>query len=177
MVLLAVIAAHLAIIDVAIRAAPTLKFIAWQLGEQITLVYVPPPVATEDRASRDTPTATPSRQRTHKDTAPQNRNPESPLISIPSPEQPPPPIDWEKEAELAAQSAIKPDEYRNLSGMSAEQRKWITDHQFVPEPPGIAWKRPVLDHTPEGMPIIHLGDRCVIMPPLPMVFCKIGKSH
>jgi len=46
-----------------------------------------------------------------------------------------------------------------------------------PEPAGIAWKRPVLDHTPEGMLIIHLGERCVILPPLPMVFCKIGWMH
>jgi hypothetical protein len=179
-VLLAVIAAHLAVIYVAIRANPTLRFSAAKPSERIRLVYLPAPAPAEGRSFTDLPKPAPTRQGTkihEADSATRSNVPDSPLVSILPTEQAPPLIDWEKEAELAAQNSIKPDGYRNLSGLSPEQLKWISDNQFVPEPPGIAWKRPVLDHTPDGMLIIRLGDRCVIMPPLPMVFCKIGWKH
>jgi hypothetical protein len=180
MVLLAVIAAHLAVIYFAIHATPTLKFSASNPHEQIILVYLPRPAPVAGRASPVVQNPTPNRQPTKPNrahSAAHNNDPDSPLISIPPAEPPPPMIDWEKEAALAAQNSIKPDGYRNLSGLSPEQLKWISDNQFAPEPAGIVWKRPVLDHTPDGLLIIHLGERCVIVPPLPMVFCKIGWMH
>jgi hypothetical protein len=168
-VFLLVIAIHAMVIFLVIRATPTHQFNASTPADQITLLYLPAPrqlTPTQQRALPNNVTPV----------APKAEQASPPVLLTPK-QEPAPIIDWDKEAVLAAQNAIKPDGYRNLSGLSPAQLKWISDNGYVPEAPGVVWKRPVFDHTADGMPIIHLGDRCVMVPPLPIVYCKIGRAH
>ena len=108
-----------------------------------------------------------------------------PVGALPSqPEVPPqseplrPSIDWEHEAELAAQKEIarteKEKAYRDLSALSAAQRNWIKQNHMEPAPPGIQWKHPRVEIR-DGFPIIWINDRCVFIPWMMFaVFCGIG---
>jgi hypothetical protein len=174
-VLILVIAIHAMLILLAIHANPTLRIDSSTAADRIALLYLPPPPSEQQTPKASQPTSAESRvHRSKASPVAPNGSPPGPLPTV---QEPAPMIDWENEAAVAAQNALKPDNYRNLSGLSPQQLKWIADNQYVPAPPGIEWRRPVLDHTPEGTLLIHLGDRCVIVPPLPMVFCKIGKVH
>ena len=91
----------------------------------------------------------------------------------------PPKIDWETEAELAAQSAVanagRESHYRNLSALSPEQLSWVRQNHLEQANPGIPWKYRRVEVTAGGFPIIHINDNCVAIPLLMMmVFCKIG---
>jgi hypothetical protein len=91
----------------------------------------------------------------------------------------PPPIDWDKEAELAAQNAIsnagKEAAYRNLAALTPAQRDWISYNGLEPAAPGIPWAQRRVEIVQGGLPIIHINDHCVAIPFLMMmVFCKIG---
>jgi hypothetical protein len=90
-----------------------------------------------------------------------------------------PKIDWEKEAELAAQNTIanagKQNGYRNLSALSPEQMSWVRQNHLEPAEPGIPWKYRRVEIAEGGFPIIHINDHCVAIPFLMMmVFCTIG---
>jgi hypothetical protein len=90
-----------------------------------------------------------------------------------------PKIDWANEADLAAQNAMAraaaEENYRNLSGLSADQLKWVRENELVPAEPGIPWKYRRVEITEGGFPIIHINDHCIAVPLLlMMVFCKIG---
>jgi hypothetical protein len=168
-VFLFVVAIHAMAVFLAIRATPIHRLNALTPADEITLLYLPAgPAPAEQRpspASLPRPTA---QQRDHPDKA-------TPIT--PQAQQNLPPaqiIDWDKEAELAAENAIKPDGYRNLSGLSPRQLKWIADNHYEPAPPGIDWKRPVLDHTSDGLLIIHIGDHCVLMAGI--FLCGAGKK-
>lgn len=96
-----------------------------------------------------------------------------------SPREPPPRIDWDKEAELATQNAIstadKNNSYRNLSALSPEQLSWVRQNHLEPAAPGIPWKYRRVEIAEGGLPIIHINDHCVAIPFLMMmVFCRIG---
>jgi hypothetical protein len=95
------------------------------------------------------------------------------------PEELPPPIDWEREAEIATQNALKDAEtrgaYRDLSALSPAQLSWVRENHFEPAAPGIPWKYRRVEVTEGGFPIIHINDHCIVVPLLMMmVFCKIG---
>ncbi len=97
-------------------------------------------------------------------------------ITLP-PEAPPrPSVDWQREAELAAQNAIADAErqgnFRDLSSLTPLQLDWIKRNHMEPAPPGIPWKRPRVEVTPGGLPIIWINERCVLV--IVMVFCGIG---
>ena len=93
-----------------------------------------------------------------------------------------PGIDWRRELELAAQNqasnADKQQKFRDLSkSMSPAQLDWLKRHHMEPaNNPGKRWKRPRVEVTAGGLPIVHLNDHCVLVPLflIPMVFCSIG---
>ena len=93
------------------------------------------------------------------------------------PEAPPPAIDWEHEAELAARNGVaeteKQGKYRDLSALSAEQLSWAKKNHMEPAAPGIPWTHPRFEfdaHT--GLPVFWINDHCVLV--TLMVFCAIG---
>jgi hypothetical protein len=89
-----------------------------------------------------------------------------------------PDIDWQREAELAAQNAVADAEregnFRDLSSLTPLQRDWITRNHMEPAPPGIHWQHPRVQFIDRGVPIpiIWINDRCVLI--IPLVFCGIG---
>lgn len=88
-------------------------------------------------------------------------------------------IDWEEEAERAAENAIaNSDEengFRDLSALSPQQLDWIRRNHMEPAQPGIAWTYRRVEITKGGFPIVHINDHCVAVPfLLVMVFCQIG---
>jgi hypothetical protein len=98
-------------------------------------------------------------------------------ITLPT-ETPPPVVDWQHEAELAAQNAVADAEregnIRDLSSLTPLQLDWIKRNHMEPAPPGIHWKRPRVEFIDRGVPIpvIWINDRCVLI--IPLVFCGIG---
>jgi hypothetical protein len=88
-------------------------------------------------------------------------------------------IDWQHELELAVQNRVANEEaekaYRDLSkSMSPSQVDWLKQHHMEPASPGLTWKKPRVEITKGGMPIVHINDHCVLVPLLfvPMVFCS-----
>jgi hypothetical protein len=94
------------------------------------------------------------------------------------PEAPPPPaIDWEHEAELAARNGVaeaeKQRNYRDLSALSAEQLSWAKKNHMEPAAPGIQWTHPRVEFDAHsGLPVFWINDHCVLV--TLMVFCAIG---
>ena len=99
-----------------------------------------------------------------------------------SPTEERPRIDWAAAAELAAQNGaadLEQQRYRDLSALSSAlspaQRAWLKQQKLEPVPPGIRWKPSRVEVTPEGLPIIHVNDHCVVIPMLAfLMFCHIG---
>ena len=96
----------------------------------------------------------------------------------PPPEAPQPHIDWQREAELAAQNAVtgaaREGNFRDLSSLTPLQLDWIRRNHMEPAPPGIHWNHPRVQFIDRGVPIpvIWINDRCVLI--IPLVFCGIG---
>ena len=105
--------------------------------------------------------------------------PPEPATNAPPVTTPPAPnLDWQREAELAAQSALDEAErrskYRDLSALSAEQLSWAKRNHMAAAPPGIAWTHPRFEFDRySGLPIFWINDHCVLV--TLMVFCAIGK--
>ncbi len=95
------------------------------------------------------------------------------------PEAPPPQVDWQHEADLAAQNAVagaeREGKFRDLSSLTPQQRDWIKRNRMEPAPPGIQWRPPRVEFIDRGVPIpvIWINDRCVLI--VPLVFCHIGR--
>jgi len=129
-------------------------------------------------AKLEKPQILPSRKRSSAPVAATSRpEPSENAAATTPPDEPK--IDWDKEAELAAQSALaeaaRENGYRNLSALSPEQLAWVRQNQMEAAAPGIAWKYRRVEITEGGFPIIHINDHCVAIPLLlMMVFCKIG---
>jgi hypothetical protein len=104
--------------------------------------------------------------------APSDRPQMTPLE--PSPQRK---IDWEHEAELAAQNAVagaeKQKNYRDLSALSPEQLSWIRENHMEPMPAGIQWTHPRFEFDSRtGLPVLWINDHCVLV--MLMVFCGVG---
>jgi hypothetical protein len=94
------------------------------------------------------------------------------------PEEPEHPnIDWQHEAELAAENGVaaaeKEKHYRDLSALSPAQLSWVTQNRMRRAPAGIKWQHPRFEFDREsGLPILWINDHCVLVTLL--VFCRIG---
>jgi hypothetical protein len=98
-------------------------------------------------------------------------------IEAPPQAPPPPAIDWEHEAELAARNGVaeaeKQRKYRDLSALSAEQLSWAKKNHMEPAAPGIQWTHPRFEFDAHsGLPVFWINDHCVLV--TLMVFCAIG---
>jgi hypothetical protein len=176
LIFFAVLMFHIAIVLLAIRAARLPISPSAPMEEPLVLLLLPPKarIATDVPAPQTRvgqPRLAPSKAVEPK-LAPNGSN-----AATGSPQQPP--IDLEKEAQLAAQNAIanaaRENDYRNLSALSPEQLSWLRQNHLEPVEPGIPWKYRRIEITEGGFPIIHINDHCVAIPlMLMMVFCKIG---
>jgi hypothetical protein len=170
LVFLAVLISHVVIVLLVIRTA-------WQAISSPKSAYEPllvmffhdkaPPIA-EDVTRRS---AASSAHTATREPVPDN------ALTVPPDVPPQPKIDWEHEAELAAQigvaSAEKDKNYRDLSALSAAQLSWAKRNHMEPMRPGIQWQHPRFEFDRHsGLPILWINDHCVLV--TLMVFCAIG---
>jgi hypothetical protein len=99
-------------------------------------------------------------------------------ITVPPEAAPQPKIDWEREAELAAQNGVanaeRQKDYRDLSALSPAQLSWIKRNHMEPMPPGIQWHHPRFEFDRNSaLPVLWINDHCVLV--TLMVFCGVGK--
>jgi hypothetical protein len=136
-----------------------------------------PPVTT---TSADTPLNSKAPERRQptpaRDSQPETAQAET-SRAIHPPSETAPKIDWQKEAELAAQNGVanadKERAYRNLGGLSDAQLKWVRDNHMVQMEPGIVWAHPRVEIDKATLiPIVHINDHCVLV--LVFVFCSVG---
>jgi hypothetical protein len=174
LILLVVLVSHSVIVVVALRVARLVIATPTSSYEPLMLMLLPNRARTADGGSA--PRAAESREARR----PSKREPTlDNAISAPFEEPTQPKTDWAREAELAIQNELAAAErdkgYRDLSALTPAQRSWITQNHMEPVPPGIPWKHPRVEITPEGLPIIWVNDHCVIVPLMAMMmFCKIG---
>jgi hypothetical protein len=175
LIFLAVLMLHAAIVLLLVRPVRLLTH-SGTSDEPLLLMLlrsIPPP-ATGAASPRPAPAANARSAKREPAPVPDN------AITLPPeapPEGPPrPSIDWQHEAELAAQNAIAGAEregnFRDLSSLTPSQLDWIKRNHMEPAPPGIPWKRPRVEITPGGLPVIWINERCVLV--VVMVFCGIG---
>jgi hypothetical protein len=168
---------HVVIVLIAIRTARQLNLPASDSQQPLILLLLKQKPRSALKGSMRHATASSagaarSKARTTRDTAqPQ---------AVPSETLPQPPIDWQREAQLAVQNdllnAEKQQNYRDLSALSAEQLSWIRRNHLEPAPPGITWHHHRVEFDKSsGLPMFWINDNCVIVAPLMlMVFCRIG---
>jgi hypothetical protein len=176
LVFLAVLLCHIAIVSFLMRETPR-PYASRGVSQSTVLLFLQPSV-------REPQTLTPPRPATKPPAGVPKVRTATPSVTTDdsiaaSPEELPPKIDWDKEAERAADNAIteadKQNAYRNLSALSPQQLTWVRQNQLEPAPSGIPWKYRRVEITDGGLPIIHINDHCVSIPMLMfMVFCKIG---
>jgi hypothetical protein len=171
LILVAVLMLHAAIVLLLIRPG-RLSTSSGTSDEPIILMLlhsIPPP-ATAIATPRPAPASKARSAKRGPAPAPDN------AITLPPAPPPQPSVDWQHEAELAAQSAVADAEregkFRDLSSLTPLQLDWIKRNHMEPAPPGIHWKRPRVEVTPGGLPIIWINERCVLV--IVMVFCGIG---
>jgi hypothetical protein len=173
LIFLAVLMLHAAIVLLLIRPARLLT----NSGPRdpplfLMLLHSIPPPTTGVATPRPAPASKPRSAKREPEPAPDN-------AITPPPEAPPrPPVDWQREAEMAAQAAVADAEragnLRDLSSLTPLQLDWIKRNHMEAAPPGIHWKHPRVEFIDRGVPIpvIWINDRCVLI--IPMVFCGIG---
>jgi hypothetical protein len=173
-----VLTSHVVIVLLVIREARLVIFSPNDSDEPLVLMFL------HDKARATTDTVTPRRSAVSPAAAvPKNRpvipepGPDN-SITVPPEASPQPRIDWEREAELAAQNGVASAEqqknYRDLSALSPAQLSWVRKNHMEPMPPGIEWQHPRFEfdrHT--GLPVLWINDHCVLVTLI--VFCGIGK--
>jgi hypothetical protein len=170
LIFFAVLIFHIAVVALLLRARQIAVQVPFDSLQLLVLAPSAPRIAPPAHAGARQPAAR------EKHAAPNNSITAAPEEPSPTP---PPPIDWDQEAELAAQNAIssadKEAAYRNLAALTPAQRDWIKYNDLAPAAPGIPWAERRVEIVQGGLPIIHINDHCVAIPFLMMmVFCKIG---
>ncbi len=171
-ILLAVIIGHIAVILLLLRASRPEDSASTSRYEPMVLLFLrdrAPVAVAAPRAPKVLPPAKPA----EPGEAPSTRAaaPTAPSTSAQ------PPIDWQHEAEVAAQNGVaaaqNERDYRDLSALSPEQLSWVRQNHMQRAPPGIAWTHPrfEFDRT-TGLPILWINDHCVLV--TVFVFCGIG---
>jgi hypothetical protein len=181
-VFLLILLSHCLFIEALIRKGKEIKLTRPELSEALRVYLLPqkvPPVS--DAPKPESPLKVPQEGSVlNRETSPglAPTVPTAPLIETPPAA---PQIDWQGESELAAKNraseAEKDNSYLDLSkSMSPAQLDWLKRNHMEPAGPGITWKRPRVEVTKDGLPIVHINDHCVLLPILliPMVFCSIG---
>ena len=98
--------------------------------------------------------------------------------TIPDEPPPPSPIDWRTEGAKAATNILQENDQAARRRAALEPHGGIQLGESTRPPPGIAWD---IAHTrrieplAEGGTLIRLNDRCVIVFPFMLPFCKVGK--
>lgn len=173
LIFLAVLMSHAVIVLLLVRSArqaisppgrsdePLVLLLLHELKQAATERTVRPAAASTAHAAKHEP-------------APDNSIAAAP--AEPEPPAQPPRIDWQHEAEMAAQDGVaaaeKEKNYRDLSALSRAQLSWSRMNHMVRAPPGIQWTHPRLEFMPNGLPIFWINDHCVLV--TVMVFCSIG---
>jgi hypothetical protein len=181
-VFLLILLSHGLFIEALIRKGKEIKLTRPELSEALRVYLLPQKVLpVSDAPKPESPLKVPLEGSVlNRETSP-GLAPTVP--TAPSIETPPvaPQIDWQGESDLAAKNraseAEKDNSYRDLSkSMSPAQLDWLKRNHMEPASPGITWKRPRVEVTKDGLPIVHINDHCVLLPILliPMVFCSIG---
>jgi hypothetical protein len=172
---------HAAFILLAIRTARLPIFLSTPMNAPLVLLSLPHDAPVAANAVRPGRLAAQRRLATSKPGAssPRASNPEAATSNAITVAPDLPKIDWEEEAERAAENAIansdKENGFRDLSALSPQQLDWIRRNHMEPAQPGIAWMYRRVEITKGGFPIIHINDHCVAVPfLLMMVFCQIG---
>jgi hypothetical protein len=140
----------------------------------LQLVWIAPPAPSETALQTTThgPTNGPPRHRT-------DRTPALPSIGPPSNEEDNaihPAPDWTAELHLAAKNAL-------ANELARKRHESDFAHAYptpAKKPPQFAWNDAAIHRVqalPQGGMLIHLGNNCVlVLMPLPMVGCGIGKA-
>ena len=172
-IFLAVLVSHAVIVLLLVRTSRQEIFGLHSADQPLVLMVL-------HELARATAPGKPRRPAPESTTHPAKREPAprdaiAPPLATPAPSE----IDWEHEAELAAQDAVaaaeKEKNYRDLAALSRAQLEWIRQNNLQPAPDGIHWKTPRVEVMPGGFPIVHINDHCVLVPMMMMmVFCKIG---
>jgi hypothetical protein len=174
LVLLAVLLSHAVVVLLLIRPARQVAYSPGAADESLILMLLHsrPLKSAQSAPPRPAP-AFNARSAKGKPAPPPDN-----AIALP-PEAPAQPnIDWQREAELAAQNAVagaeKERNFRDLSSLTPLQLDWIKRNHMEPAPPGIHWNHPRVEFIDRGVPIpiIWINDRCVLI--IPLVFCGIG---
>ena len=179
LIFLAVLMIHAAFILLVIRTARLPIFLSTPMNAPLVLLSLPHDARVAADAARPGRLAAQRRSATSKLRASSpsaSKAATSNAITV-APDLPK--IDWEEEAERAAENAVaNSDEengFRDLSALSPQQLDWIRRNHMEPVQPGIAWTYRRVEITKGGFPIIHINDHCVAVPfLLVMVFCQIG---
>jgi hypothetical protein len=174
LVFLAVLLSHVLVVLLAVRAS-RIPISLHDSGDEPLLI-----MELHDRVPPNTESLK-SRARAHAQVMPRRGGTDNGISPTETPRQaepPPPRIDWEQEAESAAQNEVSRTEkdktYRDLSALSAVQLQWLRENHKEPAPPGIQWKHPRVE-IQNGFPIIWINDRCVFIPWMMFaVFCGVG---
>jgi hypothetical protein len=175
LIFLAVLVSHLAVVLLAVRTARTIIASPKSPAEPLILMILPrrPAAIPHAAASGHAPAQAPAvnAHRPRSDAAQDN------AITVAPEAAPPPPVDWDREAEVAAESALADAEreqsYRNLAALSPAQLDWIKRNRMEPSAPGIEWTHPRVQFDRDsGLPVIWINEHCVLVTLL--VFCRIG---
>jgi hypothetical protein len=174
-IFLAVLLAHAVLLRIvllaSLRAIPPSR----EAGP-LTLIYLKPTPETAGAGKPSlpgTPSAAARPSRTRARTQPEPSNAITPPVPTAAP-----PIDWAREAELAAADAAAAEAgnkpYRDLSSLTPEQLEWMKRNRMEPGPPGIAWSDPRFRLDPvTGIPVLWINDHCVLV--FLIVACRIGR--
>jgi hypothetical protein len=88
------------------------------------------------------------------------------------------PIDWTREAELAARSSLDAAErekrYRNLAGLSAAQLKWIEKNHMEPVDTNPPWAETAPRNNSDG--VVWISNSCALVNLLPVCRIQIGRK-
>jgi hypothetical protein len=176
LIFVAVLMLHAAIVLLLLRPARLLTNLGTS-GEPLILMFLHSQPAPSTEVATPGPAPSSKARSAKREPASAPAPTPTPDNAITAPEVPPKPsVDWQHEAELAAQNAVADAEregnIRDLSSLTPLQLDWIKRNHLEPAAPGIPWQRPRVEITPGGLPVIWINERCVLV--IVMVFCGIG---
>ncbi len=174
LVFLAVLLSHVVIVQLAIFTTRQGYLSPGDLYGPLILVPIPDKALLVGQTAPQRRVAAPPRVRLSPAAAVKPDPAANNAITVPL-DAPPPKIDWEHEAELAARSGvardIKEHHYRDLSALSPAQQEWLRRNHMEPMTAEFPWDRRRRDNgNPLG--VFWINEYCVIVVLIP--FCRWG---